>query len=316
MTDTAWLMLPMSALLLDALCADPPFPPHPVRFIGSVYRRLEPVIRKWGHEKLFGAVAVALTGCGCALAAHFLCRYPVTGPFFALYLSFSGLALGSLLREVDLAAEKIENANIDQARKAVSMLVSRDVAAMDRQQLCRALAESLSENFNDGFIAPFFWLCCGGPGALWAYKTVSTADSMWGYTTPKWRSLGWGGARLDDLLAWAPARLSALFLLAGNLFCRCPGYFPGWEVIRRHAKSMASPNAGWPMCMAAWLHGRRMGGATPYFGRIVQKPLLGPEDACDWTPQSVRQMLRHVWISGMLGGYALWTAASLISILF
>lgn len=316
MTDIVWLMLPMGALLLDACFADPPFPPHPVRFIGVFYRRLEPVIRKRGHERPFGAAAVALAGCGCALAAHFLCHYPVTGLFFALYLSFSGLALGSLLREVDLAAEKIENADIIQARNAVSMLVSRDVANMERPQLCRALAESLSENFNDGFIAPFFWLCCGGPGGLWAYKAISTADSMWGYTTPKWCSLGWGGARLDDLLAWAPARLAALFLLAGSFFCQCPGHFPGWSAIRRQARRMASPNSGWPMCMAAWLHGRRMGGATPYFGRIVQKPLLGPDAACGWTPQGVRQLLGHVWISGMLGGYAIWAAAALFSILF
>jgi len=47
--------------------------------------------------------------------------------------------------------------------------------------------------------------------------------------------------------------------------------------IRRDAKKSKSPNAGWPMAAGAWVAGAAMGGRAVYFGKPVEKPLLGPE---------------------------------------
>lgn len=93
-------------------------------------------------------------------------------------------------------------------------------------------------------LAPLFWLSLGGPVGLWAYKTVSTADSMWGYHTPRWEYFGKAAARADDLLAFVPARLSALLLWLtayGMSGATRSELWPGWRTVRAQARRMESP---------------------------------------------------------------------------
>ncbi len=303
--------LPIVAFGLDLRFGDPAFPPHPVRGLGKLLELLERPARSLGSEAVGGVVAV-LALCGLtALAAGALLRLPMgLGLLAGVYLSWSGLALGSLLRECRDALQIVESGDLEAARRAVGMLVSRRTDEMERPDLCRSLAETLSENFNDAFVAPFFWLVLFGPLGLWLYKAVSTVDSMWGYKTPRWRRLGWFGARLDDALAFIPARLSVLFLYLAGLGSGL-GAWPGFGTIRRQAATMTSPNAGWPMAAAAWLMNASMGGPTPYEGGIVDKPRLGPEGA-PWTPERVRGLLALVRSAGIVAAGLLWGAALLV----
>ena len=135
-------------------------------------------------------------------------------------------------------------------------------------------------------------------------------DSMWGYKNERWRDLGWAAARLDDVLAWLPARISAAILHFTPIKSG-GGRWPGWAVISAQASQMTSPNAGWPMTVAAWLHGRSMGGPTRYHGEIVEKPRLGPDAALAWDNASLEELLQHVRMAGPAGCLALWGAAAL-----
>ena len=328
-----WLcLLPLLALGLDALLGDPRGWPHPVCWIGWVLNRLESKARAWagaGGEsgadvaegvaktvsakrlRLAGVAAVLLVAGGAGGLVWLLSCLPGLGWLAALYFAYAGLALRGLVQEVDQARRTLLREGIEPGRLAVSGLVSRDVGGAAEDDLYRALAETLAENFNDAVMAPFFWLCLAGPAGLWAYKAVSTMDSMWGYKTERWRDLGWAAARLDDALAWIPARISAavLWFAAPR---DAAGTWPGWAVITSQARKMASPNAGWPMAAAAWLHDRTMGGPTRYHGSMVEKPLLGPEKAPVWDSASLQGLLRHIRRAGIVGSFALWSVATLI----
>ncbi len=204
----------LPALLLDAALGDPPGWPHPVRLLGALCLRAEALTRRGiGHEGLAGLVAVALV-LGCtALGLGLLLSLPgIVALPLAIYLGFSGLALGQLLREGQAAKALLEQGEVAAARAAIAMLVSRDLTQADEADLCRALGETLAENFNDAFVAPLFWFVLAGPLGLWLYKAASTMDSMWGYPYPPWTRFGTAAARLDDALAYVPARLSALLL--------------------------------------------------------------------------------------------------------
>lgn len=312
-----WPFLPALALGLDALLGDPRAWPHPVRLIGLALNKAEGKARAWaaqgggvgaaesGRLRIAGAAVVLLVAGGAGALVYLLCLLPFLGFFIALYFAYAGLALHGLIQEVDRARGEIYLHGAEAGRAAVSGLVSRDVSAAAEADLYRALAETLSENFNDGAVAPFFWLCLGGPAGLWAYKAVSTMDSMWGYKTERWRDLGRAGARLDDLLAWVPARISALIL---RIFSPARGAapWPGWGVICAQAGRMDSPNAGWPMTVAAWAQGRAMGGPTVYHGNIVEKPRLGPENGATWDNDSLLALLAQVRKAGLTGCLALW----------
>ncbi|GFK93140.1 Cobalamin biosynthesis protein CobD [Fundidesulfovibrio magnetotacticus] len=224
--------------------------------------------------RLFGAATLLGLGGAAAGAAYLLARLPLLGYVIALYLSFAGLALGQLLRETRRVARLMETQRLDEARAALGRLVSRDTSALDEAGVWRTLAETLSENFCDAFVAPFFYLSLGGPALLWFYKTASTMDSMWGYKTPRFKDLGWAGARADDLLAFVPARLSAGLLLVCGAAMGLR-WADALRHTRRDAARMQSPNAGWPMAASAWLCGAAMGGPAVYHGRLVIKPILG-----------------------------------------
>jgi adenosylcobinamide-phosphate synthase len=292
----------------DLVLGDPRNLPHPVRAIGWCYARLDALADRLGRrDRLFGALSVAAVAGGSALIVAAAAALPAVGTLLAVYFAYAGLALGSLLAEGRRAARFLIAGKLEAARQAVGGLVSRDVAGLDAPELWRALAESVAENANDGFVAPFFWLAVTGPAGLWAYKAVSTADSMWGYRTPRHEALGWFGARADDVLAWLPARLTAAALwLAARLMGRGKGVRLG-DVARDAAKS-ASPNAGWPMAAAAWLCGAGMGGPTRYHGALVEKPRLGPPDS-PWNAAPYELLSAMVLFAGCIvavGTIVLW----------
>ncbi|MFK4763236.1 adenosylcobinamide-phosphate synthase CbiB [Desulfobaculum sp. SPO524] len=292
------LFLPVVAVLADVLIGDPHRLPHPVCLLGWVAARLEEAARRTtGAMRLKGVLGVCILAGGSGAAVWGLIHLPVIGMAVGLYLAYAGLALGQLLREARSVARLMDGGDLDGARKALSMLVSRDTAHLSEAEVRSGLAETLSENLNDGFVAPFFYLALGGPVALWVYKAVSTLDSMWGYMTPRYRQFGWAAARLDDVLAWAPARLTAvvMVLVAWCMGARTKGV---WARIAADAGKSSSPNAGWPMAAAAWLIGASMGGPAIYFGQLKHKPQLGPK-RLDWDTEATERLMRLVLLSGL-----------------
>ncbi|MFA9395296.1 MAG: adenosylcobinamide-phosphate synthase CbiB [Halodesulfovibrio sp.] len=307
--------IPLAAFVIDAIFADPSFFPHPVQLIGKLLDKLEKTARKNFSNRFGGVLSLLILLLMVFVVVTTCIGIPYVGWIFALYFAWSGLALGSLLSEGTKAVQAVASGSLDEGRKAVSMLVSRDVSESTEEELYKTLAETISENFNDGIIAPFFWLVLSGPVGLWLYKATSTMDSMWGYKNEKWIDLGWAGAKFDDLLAYLPARFSAMFL-------QCTANLAGlgsgrgvWDSVARDATKMESPNAGWPMAMAAHLYGRPMGGSAVYFGKVKEKPVLGVGDEA-WDKATLIQLIKHIRLAAIFGCGLLWLAVSLLRLVF
>lgn len=292
--------LPVLAYVLDLLLGDPSRLPHPVRLIGALADRMETWARaqKMGLKQA-GALCLHAVAAGSGLAVYLLCEVKLVGMVFMVYFAYAGLALGELIDCGRDAMDLIEEGKLEEARAAVGDLVTRSTADMDAGELRKTLAETVSENFNDGFVAPLFYLVIGGPAFMWAYKAVSTMDSMWGYKNERFQELGWASARADDLLAYVPARISALLLILVGALLRLD-----WRGAKTHvaadAAKMDSPNAGWPMAASAWLLAGSMGGQAEYFGEVKDKPQLGPEGQ-EWTLEKLKTLFRLVVLSGFAG---------------
>lgn len=291
-----WWAFLLGAAAADVVLGDPFGRFHPVCVTGLAVERLETIAGHSGlPQRTAGALAVTGLVLLTCLCIHAVSLIPFFGWIATAYLAYAGLSLGGLLRAGRRVAELLERGETERARREVAGLVSRETEGMDEAAIARSAAESVSENFNDGFTAPFLFLAFFGVAGLWAYKTVSTFDSMWGYTTPRWRELGWFGARADDVLAWIPARISAACLaLIGIVTGRRD--FPWMEMVRQ-ARRMSSPNAGWPMAAAAWAMNAKMGGPAVYFGRLVEKPTLGPPGGT-WTATKLSGLIRLVAAAG------------------
>lgn len=307
--------LPVLATVLDLFLGDPHRLPHPVRGIGRVLDWLEPRARAWSlGPRLAGLICVLLVAGSSGLIVHLLSEIRLAGMVIGAYFAYAGLALGQLQDEGRDAMDLIEEGRLDEARQAVAMLVSRETAHMDAPELRRTLAETVSENLNDGFFAPLFYLILGGPALMWAYKAVSTMDSMWGYKTERFRHLGCAAARADDLLAWLPARLTALFLVASGALLGMP-WREALASLRADARKMESPNAGWPMAACAWLCQGSMGGPAVYFGQAKWKPILGPEGQ-EWSVEKLKKLFRLSVFAAFLGLFVLQAARVALGLLY
>ncbi|MDV3104502.1 adenosylcobinamide-phosphate synthase CbiB [Thermococcus waiotapuensis] len=199
------------AFLWDLLLGEPPAKLHPVVWFGKLaglvdsrYKRRFPAL-----DFLVGMVT-ALMVIAFALLLSFLplAPYPLNYVLM-VYLLKSSFAARSLHEHVARTVTK----DVEEKRKAVSMIVSRDVSKLDEPHLNSAAIESLAENLNDSVVAPlFYFLLFGLPGAL-VYRAVNTLDAMFGYRNERYEYFGKFSARLDDALNFLPARLTVLLYL-------------------------------------------------------------------------------------------------------
>ena len=179
--------------------------------------------------------------------------------------------------------------DIQSGRRAVSQIVGRDTAAMTDAECARAAVESAAENFSDGVVAPIFWFILFGLPGIIVYKAVNTADSMIGHRTPRLKDFGWAAARLDDLMNFVPARLTALlFLTAGWAFDQR-------EMVMRDAPGHRSWNAGWPEAAMAGVLGLALSGPRSYAGRVTPEPWLNAEGRTDPGPDDIEAATMLTW---------------------
>ncbi len=261
-----------AAFALDLVIGDPSYPLHPVRLIGKSISQIERVIYPLapgylGGFLLFAVCSVFWTAVGFLLAPFWWAH---------LFLLYSFLAEGQLIREVISVARSLSCGELDRARSLLSYLVTRDTGSFDASEVSRCALETLAENTSDGFFGPAIAYLVGGLPLLLLYKVVETGDSMVGYKTERYRRFGFFFARADDLFNYIPARVCALFLaLAAPMLGASPLY-----VLRRtfHMASLhESPNAGWPEAAFASILGIRFGGVYVYFKRKVFKTPLGED---------------------------------------
>ncbi|MGQ9485234.1 MAG: adenosylcobinamide-phosphate synthase CbiB [Desulfosoma sp.] len=298
----------VAAFVADLLLGDPPTWPHPVRWIGRAVEEAEPFFYKDSStpaiQRLRGALfwsflVVGVAACVVLLLKAFSWVHEDLAILFGLWLAYTTLATRSLYEASKAVADALNAGRLDEARRHLSHIVSRNTEHLDEEGIWRALVETVSENFSDGILAPLFYLAFGGPVAAVLYKTVNTLDSMVGYKNDRYLHFGWWAARADDAWNWIPARLSALVLLAAGALCGL-NWRRGWAVVWRDARKTASPNAGFPEAAVAGLLGVMLGGPAVYFGESVMKPTLG--DALEPVSRKVYQrMMRLVFVGAMLG---------------
>ncbi|MGC1549870.1 MAG: adenosylcobinamide-phosphate synthase CbiB [Rhodanobacter sp.] len=279
--STALAML--AALLLDAMLGEPRRA-HPLVAFGRLAGWIE--TRLYADRRMTGVLAWSTAVLPSVLLLWIVQRaLPLVGSWVvAVAMLYLALGLRSLGEHAQPVATALAAGDLATARAAVGRMVSRDTAVLDASQVAAAATESVLENGNDAVFGTLFWfVVLGAPGAL-LYRLANTLDAMWGYRTPRYENFGWAAARLDDVLNYVPARLTAFtYALFGNFTC-------AWHCWRVQAPRWDSPNAGPVMAAGAGALGVQLGGAAPYHGVWEERPQLGEGDPPDAT--SITRALR------------------------
>ncbi|MEL6452406.1 MAG: adenosylcobinamide-phosphate synthase CbiB [Pseudomonadota bacterium] len=278
-----------AALCIDAVLGEPRWlwdrAPHPAVLMGRAIAALDRRINTPPFARLKGTLALAALVLAAGLLGWALAQL---GTGVSVLVAAILLAQRSLVAHVADVAHGLRQSTTA-GRHAVSMIVSRDVRDASPSAVTRSAIESLSENFSDGVIAPAFWFLIAGLPGILVYKTVNTADSMIGYLTPRHAQFGWAAARLDDVLNWVPARLSALLIASVG------GALRHWPDIRADARLHRSPNAGWPEAAMARAHDIALAGPRVYHGTPQDLAWVHPAGRRDLAPPDIDASLAIVW---------------------
>jgi adenosylcobinamide-phosphate synthase len=254
---------------------------HPVMWFGKLISfcetRLNTPARTPAQRRLAGIVALGLLLLSVLIVTvgiRTVLSWLPLGWLIEMLLATAFLAQKELGRAVAAVSDALRT-SLDAGREAVSHVVGRDPQALDEAGVARAAVETLAESTSDGVVAPWLFLLLFGLPGIALYKAVNTADSMIGHLNDRYRDYGWAAAKLDDLLNWVPARLSAILVTAACFFV--PGASPGqaWATARRDAQKHESPNAGWPEAAFAGALGFKLGGPRSYDGELVDLPAFG-----------------------------------------
>ncbi|WP_239537952.1 adenosylcobinamide-phosphate synthase CbiB [Dyella mobilis] len=292
----------LAAVLMDAWLGEPRRA-HPLVGFGRVASGIEQ--RVYADRRVAGVLAWSLAVLpAIALLWGIQRAMPVWASWCVgaavLYLTLGWRSLGEHVRPVAAALAK---GDLDAARAAVSRVVSRDTAALNDVQVSAAATESVLENGNDAVFGALFWFALlGAPGAL-LYRLANTLDATWGYRTARYERFGWAAARIDDVLNFLPARLTALtYALLGH-------FDTAWRCWRTQAPQWDSPNAGPVMAAGAGALRVRLGGPAPYHGRWEARPELGEGElpsaasisrALHLVSKGVLMWLICTWVLGFL----------------
>lgn len=282
----------IAGFVLDLLIGDPHFIPHPVRLIGSLIsfldKRLnseagynssenEANLSKYKRGMLLAFTVIIATFIVSTLilvAAYSINLY--AGVIVEAVMTWQILATKCLRVESMRVYDALRTDGVDAGRRAVSMIVGRDTSVLDEAGVTRAAVETVAENTSDGVIAPMLYTAIGGPVLGFVYKAVNTMDSMLGYKNDKYMYFGRFAARLDDVVNFIPARISAyLMIIAAFVGGRQFDGRNAYRIFKRDRFNHASPNSAQTESVCAGALRVQLAGDAVYFGKLVKKKYIG-----------------------------------------
>ncbi len=294
------------ALLLDALFGDPRWLPHPVQGIGKLALALEkPLRRHLSNDKLAGILLVILT-VGITVLSCFLLLFlayrvhPLLGDLIAILILYTCLAARDLSHHALAVKQALLRADLPKARRHVALLVGRDTESLDEAGISRATIESVAENTVDAVTAPLLFAFFAGPVGAMAYKAINTLDSMFGYKNDRYLYFGWASARLDDVVNFIPARLSALLVPLAAAWLKLDAR-QAWKIWLRDRNNHPSPNAGQIEAAMAGALNVRLGGENYYFGKSMLRPYMG-ESKQKLCSRHISETINLMWTTSLLVG--------------
>lgn len=292
--------------ILDLIIGDPNNPVHPVRGIGYVAIKFETIFRRILKKnlKIAGLMVWIFT-----VGLTFMITYGIVSlaKKFNIYFGIilDGILIYFCISSKGLVVEGYKvikfliQDDLDGARKQLSFIVGRDTTNLNRQEIIKAVVETIAENMADGVIAPLFYAGIFGAPLAFAYKAVNTLDSMFGYKNDKYIDFGYFPAKLDDVFNFIPARITGILIVISAIILRYD-YKNSFKIYKRDRYNHTSPNSAHPEAAIAGALGVQLGGANYYFGKLVEKPTIG-ENINEIDIKDVNKTSKVLYLASFMG---------------
>ena len=295
------------AYVLDLIFGDPQNIIHPVQVIGKMISSGEKYLLGKRHEsdrkyKFFAGMILNITVISVTYAVTYLIykssENSIIFTVAEIYLMYTIFSINSLAREGNRVYNILKEGNIERARKDLSYLVSRDTGTMDEKMIIRSTMETISENTVDGIVAPMLYMFLGGLPLSMTYKAINTFDSMVGYKNEKYMDFGKFSAKLDDVANFIPARITGILIVIASMILGYD-YKNSLKIFIRDRKNHSSPNSGHAEAGVAGALGVQFGGRVSYFGKEVDKPVIG-DKAKDFELEDIKKNIKIMYAASFL----------------
>ena len=295
------------AYVLDLIFGDPQNIIHPVQVIGKMISSGEKFLlgensslsRKY---KFFAGMILNITVISLTYGITYLIRRTSENSIIftvaEIYLMYTIFSINSLAREGNRVYNILKEGNIERARKDLSYLVSRDTGTMDEKMIIRSTMETISENTVDGIVAPMLYMFLGGLPLSMTYKAINTFDSMVGYKNEKYMDFGKFSAKLDDVANFIPARITGILIVIASMILGYD-YKNSLKIFIRDRKNHSSPNSGHAEAGVAGALGVQFGGRISYFGKEVDKPVIG-DKIKDFELEDIKKNIKIMYVASFL----------------
>ena len=295
------------AYVLDLIFGDPQNIIHPVQIIGKMINIGEKSLlgKKYKSDrkyKFFAGMMLNITVIsltyGITYLIHRTSENSIILTVAEIYLMYTVFSINSLAREGNRVYNILKEGNIERARKDLSYLVSRDTGAMDEKMIIRSTMETISENTVDGIVAPMLYMFLGGLPLSMTYKAINTFDSMVGYKNEKYMDFGKFSAKLDDVANFIPARITGILIVIASMILGYD-YKNSLKIFIRDRKNHSSPNSGHAEAGVAGALGVQFGGRVSYFGKEVDKPVIG-DKIKDFELEDIKKNIKIMYAASFL----------------
>ena len=295
------------AYVLDLIFGDPQNIIHPVQIIGKMINigeksLLEKKYKSDRKYKFFAGMILNITVISLTYGITYLIRRTSENSIIftvaEIYLMYTVFSINSLAREGNRVYNILKEGNIERARKDLSYLVSRDTGTMDEKMIIRSTMETISENTVDGIVAPMLYMFLGGLPLSMTYKAINTFDSMVGYKNEKYMDFGKFSAKLDDVANFIPARITGILIVIASMILGYD-YKNSLKIFIRDRKNHSSPNSGHAEAGVAGALGVQFGGRVSYFGKEVDKPVIG-DKIKDFELEDIKKNIKIMYVASFL----------------
>ena len=295
------------AYVLDLILGDPQNIIHPVQIIGKMIDIGEKSLlgKKYKSDrkyKFFAGMILNITVISLTYGITYLIRRTSENSIIftvaEIYLMYTVFSINSLAREGNRVYNILKEGNVERARKDLSYLVSRDTETMDEKMIIRSTMETISENTVDGIVAPMMYMFLGGLPLSMTYKAINTFDSMVGYKNEKYMDFGKFSAKLDDVANFIPARMTGILIVIASMILGYD-YKNSLKIFIRDRKNHSSPNSGHAEAGVAGALGVQFGGRVSYFGKEVDKPVIG-DKTNDFELEDIKKNIKIMYAASFL----------------
>ncbi len=282
--DSYTAIIALTAFFVDMMIGDPRSKFHPVVLMGNLISLLERFLYNADDSDKTKLIKGGLL-TSIVIAVSYIIGLGIANLYEVIDLKAIGILIEALVLSFMISPRSLAEAgqelhhlliidDIEEARRKVGWIVGRDTDKLDESEIVRATVETVAENTVDGIISPLFFFMIGGLPLAIAYRAANTMDSMIGYKNDKYIYFGRTAARLDDVMNYIPARLTALLFIASATILRLD-YKNAIAMMKRDAKNHPSPNGGYAEATVAGALNIRLGGYNSYFGKMSFREYMG-----------------------------------------